>query len=101
MGFKAVTIAQNSQNVLVGWVPEEAAAVSEAQLQSTVFENQACPEPSAEIRRFIDMNPNRSFDLHKYVDGQIVCRTVVELQVSEFTEWQYNWQPAEVIEEGE
>lgn len=99
--FKVVTIQQNGQNVIVGWVPEEAATVQGATLHSHVFESQACPEPSMDIRRFIDANPKRSFDLHKLVNNSPVCRTLEELKESEWIDWDFNWAPAEPEAEGE
>jgi len=95
MGFKVVTKKQNGHDVIVGWVPEEAIAVQGATLHSQIFESQACPEPSVDVRKFIDKNPQRSFDLHKLVDGEPQCRTVAELQDSEWIDWQYNWEPAQ------
>lgn len=105
MGFKVVTKKQNGQDVIVGWVPEEAELVQGATLHPQIFESEACPEPSVDVRKFIDQHPRRSFDLHKYENGEIKCRTVSELSESQFIEWTYNWAPAveepEIVEESE
>ncbi len=90
--FKPVVIEQNGQKVLVGFVPADATSVVGAEICSLSVSNHACPEVGADIREFIDSNPQRSFDLHKVVNGQIVCRTVEELKNSTFIDWQYNWE---------
>lgn len=108
MGHKIVTIKQNDQEVLVGWVPEEAYTVNGGTLHDMVLENQACEAPGNDVKQLVMNNSNRSFDLHKVVDGKIVCRTVEELSASEWIDWNHNWEPEEeeqeeapAIEEGD
>ena len=98
MGFKPVVKIQNDQQVLVGFVPEEAATVEGAKLLHVVYDDQSAPEPSKEIKDFISKNSDRNFDLHKVVDGEIVCRTVAELQNSTWIDWPYNFSPKEETE---
>ena len=99
MGHKAVTINQNDQDVLVGWVSEEADSIEGGTLHPMVFESQACEAPGKDVKDLISKNSGRSFDLHKVVDGKIVCRSVGELQASEWIDWNHNWKPEEVEED--
>jgi hypothetical protein len=91
MGFKVVTKDQNGQKVLMDFVPETAVSVEGAELHDFIVPSKACPEPSQEVRKFIENNPMRSLDLHKVVDDEIVCRTVEELEASEWMTWDYNY----------
>lgn len=104
MGLKPVVKEQNGQKVLMDFVPEEAISVEGAELCNFVVQSKACPEPGSDVRKLIDANPTRSFDLHKVVDGAIVCRTTDELLASEWMNWEFNWTapapPPQVFEEG-
>jgi hypothetical protein len=91
MGFKAVTKKQNGQDVLVSFVDESAVEAVGADLHPTVFESTATVEPSADIMAFVSKNSYRSFNLYKVVDEQIVCRTIEELEASEWMEWSYSF----------
>jgi hypothetical protein len=91
MGWKVVTIEQQGQDVIEGWVPEEAVSVEGGKLHPMVFETQACPEVSREVRDFIEKNPHMDLDLHKVVDGKIVARSVEELSQSQWMTWEVNF----------
>jgi hypothetical protein len=91
MGYKVVTIKQNDQDVLVGFVDESAVQVEGADLWQNIFESEAVPAPCSAVKACVCDNSYRSFNIYKLEHGQIVCRTMEELENSEYLDWNFNF----------
>lgn len=81
-----VVYLPDQQNIVVDLIQEDQdITVNGAALLETEVE--ALPEATAEAIQHIKDNPYKSFKLHKVENGQVVCRTVQDLESLPFAEW--------------
>ena len=93
MSYRPVTIEQNGQKVLIDLVPLKHDKIDGVTIEDFTVPTKDVCEPCPEVRKYVNDNCNRSFNLHKVENGEIVCRTIEELEQSTYISWQRPLKP--------
>lgn len=86
-----VAYLPNQNNIVVDCIDESQDITLNG---ATLLEGEVevLPTPPQEIINFIKANSYQRFSLHKVENGEVVCRTVEDLEANPYAEWTRDYQ---------